>query len=133
MSNFAEILNDLMIEHDINDATHLARVLDLGDSTISRYRNGHRLPSLECIVKIADYFNCTIDYLLGLEKENYPQEFLPCPPFADRIKYFLDRSNYSTRYIYLSAGVTKARFYDWKNGVSIPTIENVIKLAQFFN
>ena len=31
----------------------------------SRYESGNRSPSLELLIKLADYFDVTIDYLLG--------------------------------------------------------------------
>lgn len=33
----------------------------------SRYEKGHRNPSLELLVQMADYFDVTTDYLLGRE------------------------------------------------------------------
>ena len=36
----------------------------MSQNTISRYENGEREPGLEELVRIADYFNVSIDYLL---------------------------------------------------------------------
>lgn len=38
--------------------------LNMSQNTISRYENGEREPGLEELVRIADYFNVSIDYLL---------------------------------------------------------------------
>ena len=35
------------------------------EASISRYENGRREPKMDLIIKIADYFNCSADYLLG--------------------------------------------------------------------
>lgn len=35
-------------------------------TTISLYENGNREPSLSMLVYLAKYFNCSVDYLLGL-------------------------------------------------------------------
>ena len=45
----------------------LADYLHIANSAISQYENGHREPSFEIVAKIADYFNVSIDYLLGRE------------------------------------------------------------------
>lgn len=39
----------------------------LGSTAVSysRYESGNRSPSLEMLIKLADYFDVTIDYLLG--------------------------------------------------------------------
>ena len=34
----------------------------------SRYETGNRSPSLEMLVKIADFFDVTVDYLLGRDR-----------------------------------------------------------------
>ena len=31
----------------------------------SRYENGERMPSLDILIKLADYFRVTVDYLVG--------------------------------------------------------------------
>ena len=43
----------------------LAMELQLAPSTIWKYENARRFPRLSVLVSIADYFNISIDYLLG--------------------------------------------------------------------
>ena len=43
----------------------LAAVLSITENTISYFVNGKRVPSIEQLCIIADYFNTTTDYLLG--------------------------------------------------------------------
>lgn len=49
--------------------TELGNYLDVQKSTISMYENNKSNPDLETIKKIANYFNVTVDYLLGNETE----------------------------------------------------------------
>lgn len=44
----------------------LSKVLNISESSISLIENGKRKPSLDMIVKIADYFKVTTDFLLGV-------------------------------------------------------------------
>ena len=39
--------------------------LNTNQNTISRYENGTREADYKMLIKIADYFNVSIDYLLG--------------------------------------------------------------------
>ena len=48
----------------------LAMDLNMNQNTISRYETGEREPSINELIKIADYFNISIDYLL--ERTNNP-------------------------------------------------------------
>ena len=132
ISTFAQSLNDIMMEKDIK-AINLAKALGLGTSTLSRYTRGQRLPNLECLVKIADYFNCTTDYLLGLEDESSTTIFLPTPPFAERLEYLLSYFKVSASSIYKNENISKARFYVWKNGTGLPNADNLVNLAKIFN
>ena len=42
----------------------LAMDLNTNQNTISRYETGEREPGINELIKIADYFNVSIDYLL---------------------------------------------------------------------
>ena len=62
-----------------------ADLFNLDDSTISLYENGKREPTYDIIVKIADYFNVSIDWLLErvdsknlvfVESDYIPKELL---------------------------------------------------------
>ncbi len=49
----------------------LAMDLNTNQNTISRYETGDREPSINELIKIADYFNVSLDYLL--ERTNDPK------------------------------------------------------------
>ena len=43
----------------------LALDLNMNQNSISRYENGEREADYETLIKIADYFGVSLDYLLG--------------------------------------------------------------------
>lgn len=43
----------------------IAVELEISQESISKYENGNAFPSKEILIKLADYLNCSIDYLLG--------------------------------------------------------------------
>lgn len=47
--------------------TQLRMAMDLGlsQNSISRYETGDRQPDIAELIRIADYFNVSIDYLVG--------------------------------------------------------------------
>ena len=132
LTNFAENINDMLIERGIN-AKNLADALGMGNATITRYLNKERMPSIEYLVKIANYFNCSTDYLLGLEDEIRNTDFMPCPPFAERLAYLLNYYKRSSYSIYHNTDISQARYYGWKNGVGVPSVDNIVKLAKLFD
>lgn len=42
-----------------------ARIFDISAGTIAMWETGKREPDIDTIIKIADYFNVSVDYLLG--------------------------------------------------------------------
>lgn len=48
----------------------LAMDLNTNQNTISRYETGEREPGIAELIKLADYFNVSVDYLL--ERTNNP-------------------------------------------------------------
>ena len=43
----------------------LALDLNMNQNTISRYETGEREPGISDLIKIADYFDVSVDYLIG--------------------------------------------------------------------
>lgn len=58
-------INTLLAERD-KKQKELAEALGVLDNTISYFVSGKRVPNLEQIIKIAQFFDVSTDYLLGL-------------------------------------------------------------------
>lgn len=50
----------------------LAMKLNVSQSTISAYEVGERVPDLETLIAIADFFGVSLDYLAGLSDVKQP-------------------------------------------------------------
>ncbi len=57
-------LKDLRKKHNISQLK-LAMDLDMNQNSISRYENAEREADYRTLIAFADYFNVSIDYLLG--------------------------------------------------------------------
>lgn len=69
------ILN--LFENSGMSVNALEKNIGLTQGTISNWKNGKNKPSLDAVSKIADYFNVSVDYLLGKTANNiYPVEAL---------------------------------------------------------
>ena len=62
---FSIRLRELRKEHHIS-AEELAKKLNVNKSTISRYVTGKTEPYLPFVIKIANYFNVSLDWLSGI-------------------------------------------------------------------
>ena len=56
-------LRELRLERNMSQQ-RLAMELSMTQNTISRYENGEREPGIKELIRIADYFNVSLDYQL---------------------------------------------------------------------
>lgn len=68
MTNFGKILRKLRKTNKIK-IKDLANAIKLTPQAINYYESGKREPSLENLIAIADYFNVSLDYLVGRDCE----------------------------------------------------------------
>lgn len=68
---FGELLRELRKDHGITQAD-LAKELSFAPLTISAYERGRSIPDDATKIKIAQIFNVSLDYLLGLIREPLP-------------------------------------------------------------
>ena len=66
MINLGNILKTLRLKSNMTQA-QLAQKLGLTKSVISAYETGLRLPSYDILIHIAEIYNVSTDYLLGVE------------------------------------------------------------------
>ncbi len=64
MSNFHNILKELRINRNIKQ-TDIAKHLNVLPRTIRFYESGEREPDFDKLIALADYLDCSVDYLLG--------------------------------------------------------------------
>ena len=68
-NQFSANLRNLRTEHKLSQK-NLAQILGIDHQTISRLERDYNEPNLEILEKLADYFKCSVDYLLGREQED---------------------------------------------------------------
>lgn len=61
-----ERIKELMSVEKISQYS-LAKKLEISQSTICNWLNGKKEPSIESLWKLAEYFDVTIDFLVGKE------------------------------------------------------------------
>lgn len=61
---FKKIFVDYLQRNDIS-AYKLSKETGISQGLISDYKNGVKKPTIDNLIKIADFFKCSIDFLLG--------------------------------------------------------------------
>ncbi len=78
-------LKSLREEAHMSQAS-LAQALGVGQSTVGMWESGKNSPNMDMIIKLADLFDCSTDYLLG--RVAYPElEKRKAPPESGAVSY----------------------------------------------
>lgn len=83
LSNFFNLLEDRGVAAEISKATGIST------GNISDWKNGRSKPTAETLIKIADYFSCSVDYLLG---RTNVKEFIKTPTSVIQIPVFSQKA-----------------------------------------
>ena len=68
-----EKIENLMQENNLT-ANKLAIACKLQNNTFTYWKNGKTKPTIDALIRIADYFNVSIDYLVGRESLSTEKE-----------------------------------------------------------
>ena len=133
MKAFTKRFEELLKDKNKN-IPQIAKDLDISNtSRIYRWKNGESIPRLDFIVKLADYFGCSISYLIGhtdnLDEENYNKNL---PPFNEQVLKYLKKEHKKRYNLKKEKILTSGSDFSIFDRKSIPTMENVIKLAKYF-
>lgn len=130
LSNFGENLSAVMLEHNIN-APALAKHLNIDRSNITRYMRGARLPSFQVFLAILEYFSVSADVLLGFKDYSNSTNFLPTPPFGDRLREVMKETNTTQYRIEKEAHISGSSMHEWLSGQGFPSVTSLVTLASF--
>ncbi|MDE7330603.1 MAG: helix-turn-helix domain-containing protein [Clostridia bacterium] len=133
LSKFSDVLENLIFDSGISKQD-FAKAAKIPLPCIVSYTKNHRAPTVATLLKIADYFKCSTDYLLGREESRSATTFKKCPPFAEQLEFLRNYYKFKDFVQFRRAtGLSKNRFLDWQNGKRQPSLENIIKMADCFD
>ena len=73
---FKTILKDLRLKHGLSQED-LGKIIGAGRTTISMYESGNIVPRQEGLLKIASYFDVSVDYLTGISSSKEAETSSP--------------------------------------------------------
>ncbi len=69
----------------------LGMKLNVSQKMISAYENGKNEPSIDLLMRMADIFRASIDYIVGYSENRYPEYQLPVNSFLGSSKKDISR------------------------------------------
>lgn len=129
---FSEIFQDILLENNIN-IQELSRKTKIDDSTLYDYLQG-ALPTVKNAVVLANYFDCSLNYLMGLDDNPKDTKFnqdYDISLFSNRYDDLLNKSKISHYKISKEKGLNYSSHYSWQHG-AIPKMSSLLIIATYF-
>lgn len=128
-------IKDIREDNDITQE-QMANILKVNRSTYSMWEIGLSIMTIDQLCQFANYFNYSIDYVLGLNnnRKKYinPNKF-SYTNLGMNIKKLRIKNNYSQFALAQKLKVTQACIVRWEKGITKISIPNLYKLSIIFN
>lgn len=132
LSIFAERLGEYIEEAGLSE-TALANKIGRSRATVSGIVNASHRPSTATVIALAEYFGCSVDYLLGIEEIPREGGFVGVSSFAERLRKCLKESGKTEYRLKTDLHVSGSLTYRWLHGNVLPNVESLKKLRKFFS
>ncbi len=130
LSNFVENLKDLLFDYHFT-VPMLAKELNISEVAAYSYLRG-QLPDIAVLIKMADLFHCSLDFLLGRSPELQQTEFRAIPPFPQQLAFLLEYYHTNKYRLCKEIPITHSVIYNWQCGKFTPSLDYIVKLADHF-
>lgn len=130
MLRFVERLNDLISEKDVTPQQIKATI---GVDVYHRKSEKNEYtPLLPDFIKLANYFECSLGYLAGLEEQTEKYSFkTELPPFGERLRFIIKQKGISVKKLAQEAHLSGTIvIYQWFSGKYFPRVGNLIELSK---
>ncbi len=109
----------------------VAEEADVKLQTLYKIFEQDRYPTFEIAIKLCNYFDCSIDYLLGLTDRIEKDCVYIESNFIKNYQKILKDKHITLYQIKKDLGIGLGRIYDWKAG-KYPYMSTLITLANYF-
>lgn len=132
IKSFMTSLNDIMLEKSVT-IVGLGEDLGIDPSIIRRWCNKGKDVRLKTLIKLADYFQCSIGYLCGRVQENegsgYGSEY---QSFGTRLSTVMKEHDIKPFRLVHDLGITPSKYYYWRHGGE-PSLTSLANIADYLN
>lgn len=133
LSKFSARLKDLMQEEKMS-ARKLSRTLNLQRKSISLWCAGKYYPKFDSLIKLSNFFEVSVGYLLGINDQVNPNKKHVLEEqskifFHNHLVEYIEKNDLSYYEISKELGVGQTVFTRWIRENSMPETTNLIKLS----
>ncbi len=130
MEIFSEVFKDLVQEKGVS-LNEIQRQTKIYTRQLSAYKVG-AFPTIKSAIALANYFECTLDYLFGLSEKRYKKPKCSLSFNTDKFLEKYDevlRENKTTNWKFSKNRYSDSRIRGWQAG-QIPKMEILVTIAK---
>ncbi len=136
MNNFKELRKEKGLTQ-----LELAKILEIDQTTVSKWELGKAVPDTAMLIKLAEFFDVSTDYLLSRSNYYYPdtieianiEENNNKTQFAEKLKDLRAEANLSQKALSKKLGLSSAAIGHLETGRNEPTATTLIAYAKYFD
>jgi transcriptional regulator with XRE-family HTH domain len=104
----------------------IAKYFGISERTYQYYESSEREPTIEILIEAANFFNVSIDYLVG---RSFTQKR---SVFSERIRELREKREVTQKQIASEIDVTERQWHKYELGEKTPEFDSLIALADYF-
>ena len=130
----AERLKDIRIENDLTQA-QMAKILNTTQTSYNRWENNVELISLKKLTRVCNYFNTSMDYLVGITRNNIGngKHDLDYKEVGNNIKIFRKEKNLSQKDLATLLNTSQSTISAYEAGKTIILTAFALEIVKKYN
>jgi len=130
----AERLKDIRIENDLTQ-TQMAKILNTTQTSYNRWENNVELISLKKLTMVCNYFNTSMDYLVGINRNNIGngKHDLDYKIVGNNIRIFRKENNLSQKDLAILLNTSQSTISAYEAGKTIILTAFALEIVKKYN
>jgi len=141
--SFSAKLKELRLQSNLSQE-QLSRKLDILRRAYIYYETGHKYPSVEVLIRIAKFFNVSIDFLMDEQDDAQTQNLFAGEKlseftgndlhtsFSENLKELRLRNNLSQEKMSRKLDIVTSTYIYYETGKRLPSIDLLTRIAKIF-
>lgn len=131
---FQNRFKELTDELNLKNKTQIAKQLGLTYATFVKIYSYGIYPTTPILIRIADYFNISVDYLVGNTDDEYFEKTDSPKTFKERLEELKSENKIKSTYALAECiDIHRNNIAGWNKNDYIPTIDDLASIATCFN
>ena len=131
IENFRLSLNDMLSMREMN-SVQLGKELGIDPSVVRRWLNKGVDVRLRTLIRLVNYFNCSIEYLCGKTHESGEFKMQAITDFGERLLVVMKEVGVKPFQLFHDTSIIPSKYYYWLSGGE-PNLTSLEILAEYLN